>query len=84
LPRDASGCIGQDGIANKKTSFVSKVPEEAHSVNPLPQRANVTTLSKELLDASRSNIFSFPLLHGPLFHFYGKHELPFADFECKC
>lgn len=68
----------------RKTSFDSKVPEEAHSVDPLPIKANVTAVSDELLIAPRTNIFSFSLLHGPVFHFYGKHELPFADYESKC
>lgn len=68
----------------KNTSFDSKVPEEAHSVDSLPLKANVTALPEELLIVPHSNIFPFPLLDGPVFHFYGKHELPFADYESKC
>lgn len=59
MPGDASECIKED--ANKKTSFDSKVPEEAHSVDPLPLKANVTALPDELLIAPSSNIFSFSL-----------------------
>lgn len=32
----------------KNTSFDSKVPEEAHSVDPPPLKVNVTTLPEEL------------------------------------
>lgn len=77
--------VEEDKGANKKTSFDSKVPKEAFSVYPPPLlKANVTAMPDELLIASSSNIFSFYLLQGPLFHFYGKHELPFADYESKC
>lgn len=71
----------------KLPAFDAKVPEKANSVNPLPLKANVTALPDELLITPRSNIFSFSLsrsLHGPVFHFYGKHELPFADYKSKC
>lgn len=81
---DTSECTERREVANKKTSFDSKVPEEAHSVDALPLKANVTALPEELLIAPGSNIFPFSLLHGPVFHFYGKHELPFAHYESKC
>ncbi len=84
MQSDASECIAEDEVANKKTSFDSKVPEEAHSVDLLPLKANVTALPDELLIAHSSNIFSLSFLHGPVFHFNGKHELPFADYESKC
>lgn len=84
MPSDASEFIVEDEKGNKKASFYSKVPEETHSVNSLPLKANVTALPDELLIALGSNIFSFSRLHGPVFHFYGKHELPFADYESKC
>lgn len=81
---DAPECIVEDENGNKKASFDSKVPEETNSVNSLPLKANVTALPDELLIAPGSNTFSLSLLHGPVFHFYGKHELPFADYESKC
>lgn len=68
----------------KKTSCDAKVPEEDRSVDPLPLKANVTAPPDELLIAPPLKYFSFSLPHGPVFHFYGKHELPFADYKSKC
>lgn len=82
----ASGCMRKIDFPKRIIikSFDRKVPAEAPSVDPLSLSTNVTALLNKLLIALLSNIFSFSLLHWPLFHFYGEHELPFADYKSKC